>query len=141
LKSRKEDIPLLVNHFVNDFPHGDKLPVVPQRIITAMQGYDWPGNVRELQNTIHRYITLGEIDFLDLPPAAELDSAPGPSPAVTSRFQPQHFDLTLSEAVGAFEKEYIAHLLSENQWHRSRVAELLKIDRRTLFRKMKAYGL
>jgi DNA-binding NtrC family response regulator len=139
LKSRKEDIPLLVNHFVNDFPHGDKLPVVPQRIIAAMQRYDWPGNVRELQNTIHRYITMGEIDFLDLPQAAEADS---PSPSTTdSRFQPQRFDLTLGDAVCAFEKEYIDHLLKENQWHRSRVAELLGIDRRTLFRKMKAYGL
>ena len=139
LKSRKEDIPLLVNHFVNDFPHGDKLPVVPQRIITAMQRYDWPGNVRELQNTIHRYITLGEIDFLDLPQAADGD-APNPSTA-ESGFHPERFDLNLADAVSAFEKEYIEHLLKENQWHRSRVAELLGIDRRTLFRKMKAYGL
>ena len=141
LKSRKEDIPLLVNHFVSDFPHGDKLPVVPQRIITAMQRYDWPGNVRELQNTIHRYITLGDIDFLDLPPAADVDAPADSPPASQSRFHPQRFDQPLSEAVGAFEKEYIAHLLKENQWHRSRVAELLGIDRRTLFRKMKTYGL
>ena len=140
LKSRKEDIPLLVNHFVNDFPHGDKLPVVPQRIIAAMQRYDWPGNVRELQNTIQRYITLGEIDFLDLPQAAADADSPIASTA-GSRFQPERFDLTLSDAVCAFEKEYIEHLLKENQWHRSRVAELLGIDRRTLFRKMKACGL
>ena len=141
LKSRKEDIPLLVNHFVSDFPHGDKLPVVPQRFISAMQRYDWPGNVRELQNTIHRYITLGEIDFLDLPPAADVDAPSDSTPATPSRFHPQRFDQTLGDAVGAFEKEYIEHLLRENQWHRSRVAELLGIDRRTLFRKMKAYGL
>ncbi len=141
LKSRKEDIPLLVNHFINDFPHGDKLPVVPQRIITAMQRYDWPGNVRELQNTIHRYITLGEIDFLDLPPDLEADVPADPLPANTSRFHPKRFDLTLTDAVSAFEREYIEHLLKENQWHRSRVADLLRIDRRTLFRKMKAYGL
>ena len=46
--------------------------MVPQRIIAAMQRYDWPGNIRELQNSVHRYITLGEIDFLDLPQPAEM---------------------------------------------------------------------
>jgi DNA-binding NtrC family response regulator len=139
LKSRKEDIPLLVNHFVSDFPHGDKLPVVPQRIIAAMQAYDWPGNVRELQNTVHRYITLGTVDFLDLDQPADPAAA-----SVTpngSRFHPQRFDQTLNDAVSGFEKEYIKSLLEENQWHRSRVADLLGIDRRTLFRKMKTYGL
>ncbi|BBO69622.1 hypothetical protein DSCA_35520 [Desulfosarcina alkanivorans] len=139
LSSRKEDIPLLVNHFVSDFPHGDKLPVVPQRIITAMQRYDWPGNIRELQNSVHRYITLGEIDFLDLPPTTDEPPPairPDPPPGL-----PDRFDQPLSQAVSNFEKQYIEHLLQENHWHRSRVAELLGIDRRTLFRKMKAYGL
>ncbi|WP_319406348.1 sigma 54-interacting transcriptional regulator [uncultured Desulfosarcina sp.] len=137
LKSRKEDIPLLVNHFVSDFHHGDKLPVVPQRIIAAMQRYDWPGNVRELQNSVHRYITLGEIDFLDLPQPSDTPDIPPGRP----RFQPDGPSEALSDAVSAFEKAFIEHQLKENQWHRSRVAELLGIDRRTLFRKMKAYGL
>ncbi|WP_319523312.1 sigma 54-interacting transcriptional regulator [uncultured Desulfosarcina sp.] len=138
LKSRKEDIPLLVNHFVNDFPHGDKLPVIPQRVIAAMQEYDWPGNVRELQNTVHRYITLGKIDFLDLP--ADEAEAPTLSDSLAA-FQPDGVNQPLSEAVRTFEKGYILHLLNENQWHRSRVARLLGVDRRTLFRKMKTLGL
>jgi DNA-binding NtrC family response regulator len=137
LKARKQDIPLLVNHFVNDFPHGDKLPVVPQRVIAAMQEYDWPGNVRELQNTVHRYITLGKIDFLDLP-SDEPPAQPAHQPAMTL---PAPCDQPLSEAVSTFEKAYIRHLLDQNQWHRSRVAKLLGIDRRTLFRKIKAHGL
>ena len=112
---------------------------MPQRVIAAMQRYDWPGNVRELQNAVHRYITLGVIDFLDLSPPAEKESAS--TLPETRRLQPNRFDRPLSEAVGAFEKAYIEQLLKENQWHRSRVAELLGIDRRTLFRKMKAYGL
>ena len=142
LKSRKEDIPLLVNHFVNDFPHGGKLPVVPQRIIAAMQGYDWPGNVRELQNTVHRYITLGEIDILDVPGEAQgTDTRPPAGGDPMAAMAPERFDMPLGDAVAAFEKAYIAHLLKEHQWHRSRVAEFLGIDRRTLFRKIKAYGL
>jgi len=138
LKSRKEDIPLLVNHFVNDFPHGDKLPVVPQRVIAAMQEYDWPGNVRELQNTVHRYITMGKIDFLDLPPDDSETPTVSANPVAV---QPDDVNQPLSEAVRAFEKNYILHLLNENHWHRSRVARLLGVDRRTLFRKMKSLGL
>jgi DNA-binding NtrC family response regulator len=139
LKSRKEDIPLLVNHYVSDFPHGDKLPVVPQRVIAAMQRYDWPGNVRELQNTVQRYITMGEIDFLDLSRSADIETPE--CPPNLPGFRLDRPDQRLSKAVGDFEKEYIEHLLRENQWHRSRVANLLGIDRRTLFRKMKTYGI
>jgi DNA-binding NtrC family response regulator len=139
LKARKEDIPLLVNHFVNDFPHGDKLPVVPQRVIAAMQQYDWPGNVRELQNTVHRYITMGQIDFLGDAPPAHSETAPA-SPA-DSPFPPERLDQPLGEAVSDFERRYIELVLKEHRWHRTRVAELLGIDRRTLFRKMKSYGL
>ncbi len=139
LKSRKEDIPLLVNHFLSDYPHGDRIPVVPQRVIAAMQRYDWPGNVRELQNSVHRYITLGQLDFLDLGPATEPETQTVSTDDLP--LHPDRTDLALSDAVQAFEKRYIEHLLKENQWHRSRVAELLGIDRRTLFRKMKGLGL
>lgn len=139
LKSRKEDIPLLVNHFVSDFPHGDKLPVVPQRIIAAMQRYDWPGNIRELQNSVQRYITLGKLDVPEISLTTG-EEAPAAQP-VKPAFQAAVSDQPLNEAVSAFEKSYIEHLLRENQWHRSRVAAILGIDRRTLFRKMKAYGL
>ena len=139
LKSRKEDIPLLVNHFVSDFPHGDKLPVVPQRIIAAMQRYDWPGNIRELQNSVQRYITLGKMDVPELPLTTG-EEAPAVQPERPA-FQATAYDQPLNEAVSAFEKSYIEHLLKENQWHRSKVAAVLGIDRRTLFRKMKAYGL
>ena len=106
LKDRKEDIPLLVNHFVSDFPHGDRLPVVPQRVITAMQRYDWPGNIRELQNSVERYITWGELDFPD-PPYLE-KKAVSEKMSDETRIQPNRFDLPLGQAVSAFEKDYIA---------------------------------
>ena len=141
LRSRKEDIPLLVNSFVSDYPQNDdKLPVVPQRVLAAMQRYDWPGNVRELQNTVHRYMTLGRIDFLDLPQLADESPVVEPAGGI-SDLQREGGSQRLGDAVAAFEKRYIEQLLQANQWHRSRVAELLGIDRRTLFRKMKSYGL
>ena len=139
LKSRKEDIPLLVNHFISEFPHGDKLPVVPQRIIAAMQRHDWPGNIRELQNTVHRYITMGKINLPDL--SQSIVDPFHDEPSNETQIQSELFELPLNEAMKAFEKAYIERLLKENQWHRSRVAQRLGIDRRTLFRKMKVLGL
>jgi len=139
LRLRKEDIPILVNQFANDFSRGEKISVVPQHVIDAMQDYDWPGNVRELQNTVHRYITLGSIDLHCLP-RPTLDDAADALQEL-SHLQTDNPNLPLHDAINAFEKRYIEHLLNANQWHRSRVAELLGIDRRTLFRKMKAYGL
>lgn len=139
LKSRKEDIPLLVNHFINEFCADDPIPVVPQHLLAAMQRYDWPGNVRELQNTVHRYITLGDpaINCLPRPSGADPAEDEADPPGIETNI----FDLPLNEALNTFEKRYIEQRLRENQWHRSRVAELLGIDRRTLFRKMKFYGL
>jgi PAS domain S-box-containing protein len=137
LRSRKEDIPLIVNHFVSESTNGDNLSVMPQRILTAMQHYDWPGNVRELQNSVRRFITLGEIDFLNQAQSdafAEVRMTP-------TEYQDEGLVQPLSDAIGTFEKRYILHLLNENKWHRTHVAKLLGIDRRTLFRKMKAFGL
>jgi PAS domain S-box-containing protein len=137
LRSRKEDIPLIVNHFVSESTNGDNLSVMPQRILTAMQHYDWPGNVRELQNSVRRFITLGEIDFLNQAQSdafAEVRMTP-------TEYQDEGLVQSLSDAIGTFEKRYILHLLNENKWHRTHVAKLLGIDRRTLFRKMKAFGL
>jgi DNA-binding NtrC family response regulator len=137
LKSRKADIPLLVNHFVSEFPHGDKLPVVPQRVITAMQAYDWPGNVRELQNAIHRYITLQKIDFIEFSP----ENGPIPlDPGDHDGIEPATA-VPLAAFLKTNERRYLLRLLNQNQWRRSRVAHILGIDRRTLFRKLKEHGL
>ena len=64
LRERKEDIPLLIEHFMQNHPPSKNLPTITLRVMEALTSYDWPGNVRELQNTLHRYVTLGEVDFL-----------------------------------------------------------------------------
>ena len=63
LRERKEDIPLLVEHFVEKFGKGKNLPPLTPRIMEALRAHDWPGNVRELQNTVFRYLTLKKLDF------------------------------------------------------------------------------
>ena len=137
LRERKEDIPLLVYHFTQAYGGDQKILTIPENIIKSMQDYDWPGNVRELQNAIHRFITLRKIDFLDISHTRPVESEIITENLMISNKQ----DLKLRGAVENFEKKYIERLLDQHQWHKTKVASILGIDRRTLFRKMKAYGI
>ncbi|MCH8020359.1 sigma 54-interacting transcriptional regulator, partial [candidate division KSB1 bacterium] len=60
LRERKEDIPILVRHFIKKFTAkaGEKIETVPQKVMDALQGYHWPGNVRELENIIERAVII-----------------------------------------------------------------------------------
>jgi DNA-binding NtrC family response regulator len=99
--------------------------------VTALTNYDWPGNVRELENTIERLVVFsrGEIEVDDLPPAVA--SAP--------QLREQLFDglPTLDE----LERRYLLHVLQAVGGNRSRAAEALGIDRRTLYRMAERFGI
>jgi len=137
LRERKEDISLLVYHFLQKYGDNENIPSIPENIIKLMQDYDWPGNVRELQNALDRYITLKEIDFMDV---SQSDQAV--PEIIADRFMVQsNQSLKLRTATESFEKKYIEKLLSEHKWHKTKVASMLGINRRTLFRKMKSYGI
>lgn len=137
LRERKEDISLLVYHFLQEYSDDENIPSIPDHIIKSMQNYDWPGNVRELQNTVHRYITLKEIDFMGIS-QTKLDELELIS---EDKINQNNQDLNLTAVMEGFEKKYIKKLLDEHQWHKTRVASILGINRRTLFRKMKNYGI
>lgn len=137
LRDRKEDISLLVYHFLQEYSDNENIPSIPENIIKSMQAYDWPGNVRELQNAIHRYITLKEIDFMDISQSKLDGSEIIPENIIIQDNQ----DLKLHTVMESFEKKYIEKLLEEHQWHKTKVASILGINRRTLFRKMKGYGI
>lgn len=137
LKDRKGDLPLLIHHFLQLYSDGTNFPSIPESVMKSMRQYDWPGNVRELQNTIHRYITLREIDYMGISEHASETATDHPvSPA--GSFSP---DLNLRVAREAFERDYIQQMLHAHRWHRSRVAEILGVNRKTLFKKMKQHGL
>ena len=137
LRERKEDIALLVYHFLQKYGDNQKIPSVPENIIKLMQDHDWPGNVRELQNALDRYITLKEIDFMDISQSETVD----PEIIAESVFSHNKQNLKLRSATENFEKKYIEGLLTEHKWHKTKVASVLGINRRTLFRKMKSYGI
>ncbi|MEE8431140.1 MAG: sigma 54-interacting transcriptional regulator [Candidatus Desulfatibia sp.] len=134
LRDRKEDIPLLIDHYLKKY-NGNNAPSISGKIMEALQNYNWPGNVRQLQNALHRYITLKKLDFMGTAPSRsiELDSA-ADEEAVVGVFEFQH-------AVRKFEKNLVIKALDQNQWHREKAAAALGLPRRTFFRKMKNFGL
>jgi two-component system nitrogen regulation response regulator NtrX len=138
LRERREDIPLLVEHFIAEFceEYGKKPKKPSGSVMEQLVGYQWPGNVRELKNVIERLVimvTEDVIELTDLPAAlSEKKAAPmgelGDFPS-------------LSSAREAYERQFILRKLRENEGNVTRTAEALRIERSHLYRKMKAYGI
>ncbi len=134
LRDRKEDIPLLVSHFLQSLSDGE-VSAIPDDIMEGLYNYDWPGNVRELQNMLRRFLTVGSLDFIDL----GSDSIQETEKAPADNLGLEGMDLFAS--VENFEKRLIIKTLEKNRWHKEKTASELGISRRTLFRKLKNYEL
>ncbi|MBN2122684.1 MAG: sigma 54-interacting transcriptional regulator [Deltaproteobacteria bacterium] len=135
LRDRREDIPLLIDHFLQVHGNGGTAPRIPGNVLEHFYRHDWPGNVRELQNVIHRYLTVKRLDFTGV-----ATSGPSLSPP-TDPAGIEGGQTDLRDAVENFEKTLIVRTLERNRWHKSRAADLLGISRRTLFRKLKYFEL
>ena len=135
LRERKEDIPLLVEHFLKSTAPLQKGKPITPGFLEALQAYDWPGNVRELQNTLHRYVSQGEVDFLGERINSKISE--------TSNFGDtiNHGKMALDQAVADYEKATILNALKNFQGHKVKTAAALGISRTTLFNKMKKYGI
>ena len=135
LRERKEDIPLLVEHFLKSTGPLQKGKPITPGFLEALQAYDWPGNVRELQNTLHRYVTLGKVDFLGEQMKSTISE--------TSNFGDSinHRKIALDQTVADCEKSTIVNALKNYDGHKIKTASALGISRATLFNKMKKYGI
>jgi DNA-binding NtrC family response regulator len=138
LRERPEDIPLLVNHFVQRFNQelDREVSAVAPALMSALRSYRWPGNVRELRNVVENMVLFAkgrELSIDDLP--AEYRSAGIPvAPASTSgEWAPR--------PMADLEKDAILQTLAFTKGHRARAAQLLGIGLRTLQRKLKEYGV
>lgn len=136
LRERRDDIPVLANYFIKKIStqFGKRIKGVTTRVLGAFMRYDWPGNVRELENLVTRMIILTETDELDvdvLPP--ELSEGKETAGRALDYLSPQ----TLEE----IEAYFIAKTLRETKGNRSLAAEILGIDKSTLWRKIKRYRL
>jgi DNA-binding NtrC family response regulator len=136
LRERRTDIPLLANYFLGRLSERLKKPVkgITTRALGALMRHDWPGNVRELENVLQSMIILTETDMVDmdvLPPALASE-VPAPGRAM-EMIEPQSLE--------EIEAYFIAKTLRETQGNRATAAEILGIDKSTLWRKIKRYGL
>ncbi len=134
LRDRKEDIPLLIDHFLEQQGSSMQFQNLPKNIVEVLFNYNWPGNIRELQNALHQYITFQRVDFFDTD-NLELDDIKMLYSEVEKK------DSSFQKAIETFEKRLILHSLEQNQWHRTKTAMALGLPRKTLFRKIKKYGL
>jgi formate hydrogenlyase transcriptional activator len=132
LRERREDIPLLVEHFVELSMRrtGRKIDIIPQETMNALESYDWPGNIRELQNLIERAVILSNDGIL-----------PNPLPA------PESGDRSISEppsTLKEIERDLILRALEDRGWMvggSNGAAAKLGVKRTTLIAKMQKFGL
>jgi len=136
LRERKEDLLLLIDHFIEKFANDEKVPPLAGKEIDAFFSYDWPGNVRELQNLINRYISLKTIDFVHTMP---MDWQAAATREDDAQLLKEQIDLPMS--IEILEKRMIKDALVQSQWHRGKAAAILNIDRKTLYMKIKKYDL
>ncbi len=138
LRERKTDIPILAEHFLKRFVHetGRKIRGFTPDAFKKMQGYHWPGNVRELRNVVERAVALGSGPVLD---AADIWLS-----SLEPQRPPSEHDLALGYqplALDEVEKRHILNTLEHTDWNKSQAATILNIERSTLDRKIKGYGL
>lgn len=135
LRERKEDIPLLAEHFLQKYNRRAKKAIkgLTARALKSLMEYDWPGNIRELENTIERAVVLARGDMIDLEDLIPHGISAQP-PSLSPWMPPFR---TLAE----IEKEYIKAVLKENKGNKSVAAKILGIDRKTLWAKIKKYKI
>jgi two-component system, NtrC family, response regulator HydG len=140
LRERREDIPLLVWHFVKEFSTAVGKPVdgVAEPVMRALRGYHWPGNVRELRNLIQGMVVLdtdGELGLDDLHAADSENRFEGANP------QPSGPDSLIGRPLAQIERYYTEKTLELTQGNREEAARLLGIGERTLYRVIRDWAL
>jgi len=133
LRERRQDVPILIDHFMTLFSadYGKPVKAIEPAAMKALQDYDWPGNIRELKNTVERLFIMvlsNKITVRDI--------------SVFNKETTDYFSFqTLKEARDSFERDYILKKLAENKWNVSKTAEMLQIERSNLHRKIKSYEI
>jgi DNA-binding NtrC family response regulator len=129
LRRRKDDIPLLAEHFLYRFSQETNKPVekISRNALDEMMLYEWPGNVRELENAVERAVVIC--------PDRIIESRHLPILCAPSQSSPP------SGSLREMEKAHIVQVLEQNRWNISRCAKILGIDRSTLYNKIGRYGI
>lgn len=137
LCERVGDIRLLAKHFLRMYgaQHQREKLGIADGAMGCLERYSWPGNVRELENVIERAVLLSKNSFIGP------DDLPNVIRQETSRRRKAYEPMSLKEALAEPEKDIIRQALKSNHWSRQETAKALQINRTTLYKKMKSYGL
>jgi DNA-binding NtrC family response regulator len=140
LRERIGDIPLLARHYIDEFRKqtAKEITGFNEQALQMLQRYHWPGNVRELVNIIERAIVLTKH------PVIGIDDLPEPlrrGATVPEALQVRAGGANLKAALANPERQIILEALENNGWNRQDTAEMLGINRTTLYKKMKKYGI
>ena len=138
LRERRDDIPLLVDHFVRKLARecGRDVHGVSGAARDLLCRYDWPGNVRELENVIHRAVVLATgrvLQVHDFPLEVAMPE--------TRTHHAEHTGLPLKDACDQFERQYVLRVLDGVQWNVSEAARILGVHRNTIVTKLSAWGV
>ncbi len=139
LRERKEDIPLLVNHFIEKFNKkiGKNIKGITSEAMKMLMDYEWKGNVRELENVIERAVILadGECISTEHLPEGIMKAVTEPVVSITEG------EFSIKKASSALEKELIKRALQYTGGNRTKAAKLLEISHKALLYKMQGYGI
>src|SRR5262249_47135932 len=135
LRERRDDIPLLVAHFLHKYTRSGQQCTMAADAMAKLKSYDWPGNIRELENTVERAVALsrtGIISARDLAITVAAENAE--EDKIESLFDglPTFDDL---------ERRYLLHVLEVTGSNRTQAAEILGINRKTLYRMAERFGI
>lgn len=138
LRERKDDVPLLVYHFLKKYAvkSGKKIEEISPDALSRMLEYNWPGNIRELENAIERAVALSRGIILTVKDLPTLIAQGEPQMAITEKSP-----TTIEGIVKDAEKEHIIRILRETGGKKNETAKILGISRKTLWEKMKLYKL
>ncbi|HZY30306.1 MAG TPA: sigma-54 dependent transcriptional regulator [Candidatus Methylomirabilis sp.] len=142
LRDRKGDIPLIAVHYLKKYvaSSGKEVMGIVPEAMRLLEEYRWPGNVRELQNVMERAVVLAEHEFLrpqDLPEHIHVRAEP------VSPVSPKELPLKRAkeEWAASFERDYLIHLLKRHDGNISQAAKTAGVDRKTVHRLLKKYGI
>lgn len=142
LAERREDIPLLAAHFIQEFHDEQGLPIriLSEESINALQAMDWPGNIRQLRNIVERILILADDSDVIEPAELQGQSANGHGGDALT-LGPRIAALPLREARELFEREYLINQINRFGGNISRTAQFVGMERSALHRKLKSLGV
>ncbi len=142
LRERKEDIPILVEHFLNLYAARGLKRRIDSKVMNMLVEHSWPGNIRELQNVIERMVILSDSELItDCPTLGKPQLSAERLPS--AEFSIPHPNIYIEEelSLAELEKRYISHVLLEKKGNKAQTAQALGISLKTLYNKIKEYSI